>query len=527
MLIRNNWRKITHTFQRHKLDYLLVFLIILIVTSWLQASPFFLDTESFYHAGIIESMENSLTLDEFTWMQSTNYADGWADNNWLYHKLLSLFTVFLPTFLVIKLFGTLFIALLALYLYYWLKKYKAKWPLLFIVLLFSSQIFIKELNALDAEALSLLLLLLGLDFIINYKYWQLGVLAIILTTLSGEFVFLLVAAVCWLLVEFIYNRWNMDKFRTKLGNWRDFILRKLGLQDSMGRKKWLVLIFSGVGLFIGFLVHPYWPDSISFYGEQVLNNTVYSNASGVFINLGQLVIGAYGVIGTLLIGLLIVMYKRQKISKLSSNILLLMSLFLASTLIIEWGTTFFILLAAILTSLLFRDLLGSKTWEEIIRRNIHTKWFGKLIGVVVVCVIVFIPLRAYYAINKTVNHGYSLSYMQDSASWLYYNVPDSALVVNSDWQDWASLFYYNDNNNYWWGLNPNLMQNKYSQTAEDFVVMLEGADSRGPYTLLKSKFKADYILVNKGRSVFNNKLRSNIYFNLVYEDREAWIYKIQ
>ena len=104
MLVQNNWQKLLHFIKDHRLNYLLVFLIVFILFSWIQATPNFLTTDFFYQSKMIELSENSLKLDNFNWLESTNYSDGFADNNWLYHFFLSLFIGFLPTFLVVKLF---------------------------------------------------------------------------------------------------------------------------------------------------------------------------------------------------------------------------------------------------------------------------------------------------------------------------------------------------------------------------------------------------------------------------------------
>ena len=520
MLVRNNWKIFTHFVKEHKLNFLFIFLIVLVLMSWLQATPHFLDTESFYHAKMVELSENSLALDKFTWMQASGMESSFVDQGWLYHVVLSLFVGVLPTFLVLKLMGVLFAALLIFFVYYWLTKLGGKWPAFFIAILFSSLVFVRQLNILSGEAAALFLLLLGIDCIINYRYWQLGILSIIVTLFSGNFFYLFIAAIVWVLVELAFNKVNSDKFRTRWDNIKDFILRKIGLKDKMGKQKWLVLVFSGIGIFVGVIVHPYLFNNFTSYVAQEFNNF---NSSNFLTNILTILTDSGIILLLLLMGLWGIIYWEKRISKLTAYFILLS---VVSVTILSFGgqgQPFFTLVTLIATSLTFKDLFENSSWIEIIRN----KNARRAISIFILLLIIIFPVNNLLTINREIDNGYAIDYLRKAATWLYYNAPDNALIINSDWQDWAPLFYFNDNNNYWWGINSKSMLNKYPQTSTDFMEMVAGLGSKNIYALLKDKLRGDYVLANKLRPVFNSNLGSNIYFDLVYEDNEVWIYRAQ
>jgi hypothetical protein len=522
MLVKNNFRRFLNYITKHKLDYLLIFLVVLVALSWVQASPNFVNSESFYHAKMVESMGNSLILDDFSWQQATNLDNNFVDTNWLYHYVLSFFIMFLPTFLVIKMFGVLSVAILALYLYYWLKKHNGKWPSFFVILLFTSQIFVQDINILGPLAFELVFLLIGLELIINYKYWQLGLFSIVFATLSSWAIFLFVISLLWLIVEFVYNKAKFDKFKTRLQNFTNLLLRKIGLRDSMGKKKWLVALFSGLGLGVGLIVHPYSAKIMSYYADIVLNKTVYSSGMHFGDNFYNLFIQSKVIFIILVVSLLVFIIRRQKPTRLVSNIFVLTSFSLGLVVVANWGANIFLFFVVMLISLLWRDMYSKENWLEILYKLLPDNSLNRVLTTILLIIIVGCGVYNIIILED----GYKLNYLEDASDWLYYKTPDNSLVVNSNVEDWAPLFYFNNNNKYWLGLHQDMMRNKYTESTDDFMQMINGNEIN-IYAMLKSKFDADYLLINSKQQKFNSLVSTNIYFDLVYQDKYSFIYKIQ
>lgn len=523
MLVRNNSQKIIYFIKDHRLDYLFIFLLVFLLMAWLQAGPYFLNTESFYHAKLIESAENWLSLDNFSWFQPTNYATEFVDSNWLYHILLSVLVGVLPTFLVIKIVGALLSSLLALYIYYWLVKHKAFLPVVFVLLLFSSQYFILSINKLGAQSLTLLVLLLGLEFVVNYKYWQLCLISIMASLLTGQFLFLFVMALMWLLVEIFYNKYRQDIFREKLSGAGDWFMKKIGLHSGVGKRKWLMLISCCFGLLIGLMVHPYWPESLSFYNQQALSGMGQVTFSGFYSEMVSLIMSAKVIFLTLLISIISLIFLRRTITKITTFLLALAFVFIIISALGGRGIEFTYLIIILASSILLRDCYGNIDILSLWNSHKKNRHIARFIIIATMIIIAFLPLYSHYYISKS--NKYPLDYMQGAGNWLYYHTPDNSLVINSDNEDWAPLFYYNDNNKYWWGLES--PANVYESNQKDFTAIVNGYSNKSLYAFFKGKIKADYMLVNKGRGALNKQLQDNIYFTEVYSDKYCNIYQIQ
>lgn len=472
-----------------------------------------------------ESLENSLRLDNLSAFQSSNFVNNFTDSNWLYHIFLSLFVSVLPTFLVIKVFGAIFAALLALYGYYWLTKHHGFLPGLFILFLFSTLPFITSINNLGAESLSLLIMLVGLELTVNYKYWQLGLISIVTTLLTGQFLFLLAVALLWLLIELIYNKYRLDMFSQGLSSIKDWVMRKLGFRNSISRRKWLVLIFCLFGILIGLVVNPYWPESTSFYKNQIMGNEINS-LSGVIGGFVELILSAKILFIVFVITILSAIYLNKKLVKMSVFLLLLTLVLILNNVIFGGGINIVYLMVILSSSLILRDCFGNfGLWSVWNTHNINTNLIR--MGIVVMFIVVlFLPIASYYKLSAD-NNKYPLDYMQGAAEWLYYHAPDGALVVNTNQEDWAPLFYYNSNNVYWWGLNDSVMNRAQKLTKDDFVSIVDGSSNKSPYALFKGSFRADYLLVNREREALSSRLEDNIYFSQVYSDEYCYVYKIQ
>ncbi|MCR4280041.1 MAG: hypothetical protein NUV82_01290, partial [Candidatus Komeilibacteria bacterium] len=153
-----------------KLDYLLVVLLVVMVMGWIQASPTFMDPDSFYHVKLTQMMGDGLVLDEFPWLQGTDLEHYFTDHHWLYHLILLPFILLWPAFIGAKAVTVIFSALLFLYLYWWMKRNQAKWPWLFIFVLLGIFPFMFRINLVKIPAIGILALLVCLDLAIHYRY---------------------------------------------------------------------------------------------------------------------------------------------------------------------------------------------------------------------------------------------------------------------------------------------------------------------------------------------------------------------
>lgn len=522
MFIQSRWRKLANFIISHKIDYILLFLLVFGLFLWLQASPTFVNPDSFYHAKMIELMQEDLVVDNFTWLQATNFDTNFADNNWLYHVLLVPFAGWFDTFVVIKFANVLFASIFITLLYFWLKRNKGKWPLFFVALLLTALPLVIKISFFEPTALVLIFYLIGLDLMIHYRYWGVLIISIIFALISGFFIILPLLALIWIVIDLFYLYHRMDYFKSKWGGVKEIVMNKLGLQTNRRGRKWLMLIASILGALIGIVIHPYWPNNLIIYYQDLFNNLVNNS-----VGLNLLLINIGAIIVCILLTLVIIIARSKKVSKLTGLFGIITLLFLLLTTISYYYFEFFVINMVILLSLLWRDLLHDLTWYNIWNNIIKDSQAYKITTAAIVVIFIIISVNNIIIFKITTKSSPALNHLQGAAEWLKYHSPDDSLVVSDRWQDWSSLFYYNDSNTYFLGKDKNYISIKHAQTADEYFDLMNGKISANSYLILRDRIAADYLLISRESVILHDYVDKNIYFELVYNDSEAWVYSIQ
>ena len=521
MFIRTRWNKFLEHIINNKLDFLIVFLLSLIILTWLQATPTFTNPEAFYHAQVVETMQPDLFLNSSTPIPGMFNLGNYSDNSQLYHFLLVPFARLLPTFIALKLASILFSSLLLLIFYWWLKKHQGKWPFVFILMLLGTQAFVASLSSVTVVSLALIVLLLGVEAVIHYRYWLVFLISILFIWLSQAFILLLLFIIIWLLVGLFYHKSKRDRFREKLNSLKQVIVSKLGINHGRKKNKWLVLLMGGLGSGLAIIINPQWPQNIIFYfkrfdlamdSSQRVFNSVLSGLNILFVFM--------------LLTIVVVLFSRRNLSKLSL-VAGVFDLFLLAWVINTSGQVeYFVFWSALFISLVWRDLLGDTRWRAI-WRQISRKKACQAATVVVILGLVLVAGKGLYLTRMGSLQGIRLTNLSEVAEWLKYHVPDNSLIINDNWQDWSSLVYYDDSNRYFIGLEPQFLFLEQPQTATDYFNLVSCKSKLNPKLVLRDRLSGDYLLINNKNIAFNKQIKDNIYFQLVYEDPEAWIYKIQ
>ncbi|MFH1667750.1 MAG: hypothetical protein ABH884_01865, partial [Candidatus Komeilibacteria bacterium] len=455
-------------------------------------------------------------------LQATNFEQIFADSNWLFHVLLVPFVGIFNIFLMIKFINVLLASLLITLLYFWLKRNKGKWPLFFVALLLTALPLVIKIGFFEPTALVLIFYLIGLDLMIHYRYWGLLIASIVFALLSGFFIILPIIAIVWIIIDLFYLQHRMDYFKSKWGGAKEVVLNKLGFHSNRRGKKWLILISTIGGILIGSIIHPYWPNNLIIYYQTLFSNLV-NNTVG--LNLLLINIGAITI--CVLLTLAIIIIRSRKASKLTILFSIISFLFLLLAIVSYYYLEFFIINLIILLSLLWRDLLYDLSWHDIWHKTIKDNQAYRLTMIVVIVIFVVISFNNIVIFKSTAKEYPRLTHLQGAAEWLRYHTPDSSLVVSDRWQDWASLFYYNDSNTYFLGKDKNYINIKHAQTADEYFDLMSGKITVNSYLILRDRIKADYLLISKGNLKLQDYISQNIYFELVYEDNEVWIYQLQ
>lgn len=248
-------------------SYGAVFAVFFSIHGFIQFSTkLFADSnDSYYHAKMGLLTDHGV-FQTFPWLYHTILRDGYVDHHYLFHVLLYPFiklgialhdmgTISMAgIYFGPKLFVVTILALVMTLAYGLLRHYKVPLPWLWLLLITAAPYdFFFRLHMIRVQGLSLAVLLLALIFM--WKKWNplLGILSFFYVWTYGGFFFLPL-----------------------------FVLIYAGVVLLRERKiLWSPLLWAFGGMVLGFLLHPYFPKTVSFLYDQI-----FVTGLGYNINVG-------------------------------------------------------------------------------------------------------------------------------------------------------------------------------------------------------------------------------------------------
>ena len=156
-------------------------IIIVVLTAILftifQSTGTFADPDSFYHAKISLLLADQGVVQEFPWAHYTTLAENYADQHFLYHVFLVPFVKVFDPLIGLKVATVILGILLMLIFYFVLRSFNVRWPLFYTLLLLAINPFTFRMNLGKANAISLILLLIGFSLAAHYRWRWLAFLS--------------------------------------------------------------------------------------------------------------------------------------------------------------------------------------------------------------------------------------------------------------------------------------------------------------------------------------------------------------
>jgi len=523
------------------LSFLLIFLISFIIFAYLQYSPTFADPDSFYHAKMAMMIRDNGIIKNFPWLQFTVLKDNYTDQHFLYHVLLIPFVSFLNPLIGAKI-ATIFFGSLLIVTFYWLlKTLKVRWAFVFSIILLFINPFTFRISLAKAPAISILISLIAVNLIFNYRYKLLFLLSFLYVWFYGGFIIVLIFTTLFILVNLVVNKWfkkiNHHSFLEK-------ILSTLGRRFRFRTKKRmnLKLFFSCLlGLLAGIIINPYFYHNIIFYYHQLIKIGIvnYQHIIGVggeWYPYGFIDLISNTVLVSILVVIAVVLFfiniKKQK--KMSITLFIIYLLFFAFTLksrrYVEYYVPYGVLFAAVSLNDSIRDFSLQKAFQLLKRIYLKNLGVKILITLLIIYLLVSIPtiiIRDLKTEKNDLNNGIPLNKFENASTWLKTHSFQGSIVIHSDWDDFPVLFYQNDYNYYIVGLDPTFMYEYNKDLYWKWVNLTTGKEVADLYNVVKSQFNASYLLIEKDHAGMDRLVSANLGFNLVYEDNEAKIYQVK
>lgn len=522
------------------IGYLFVFTVAFIVLFILQASPYFADPDSFYHAKMALLIRDQGIVHQFPWLQLTTLGANYTDQHLLYHVLLIPFVTWFSPLVGLKLATVLFGSAFAVVFYWACRRLGVRWPLLFVLILLAIRPLTFRISLAKAPSTSLILLFLGLVWMFEFKLKRLFVLAATYVWYYGGFPLLGVSAVIVTTTSWLHNRLISKQFGDRFV---DKVLSIVGRGSRRHRSRWLnlrVLAVIAAGILVGLILNPYFPGNFRFYEQQLVNIGIINFQKTIGVGnewypygfLGLLTNGAFATL-LILIAVVGAVLRFRSQSKRSWALAVLMLFFLALTLKSRRYIEYYIPVAMLFSAVSISDTLRGIHWDGI-KKQFH-EWFfrgrvGQVIGILIVVYLAlgvgFVAGRDFHNELNDLHGGFKADRFANVSQWLTTHTPEGSRVVHSDWDEFPVLFYHNTHNTYIVGLDPTFLYKENPDTYWTWANITLGRYTGDVTSGVRDTLQSQYVLVASGHEAMDQYFRGNNNFELVYQDAEAKVYQL-
>ncbi len=387
--------------------------------------------------------------------------------------------------------------------------YSALWAL---GLLAISEAFIFRMSLVRRQSLTLAVMAVALHWMLTKKYVRLIPLGFVYVWLYDAFPLLLTLTTIYvasiLLIE-----------------------RRLELRP---------LIYCGVGVTLGLVLNPYFPNDIIFAIRHLapkitettaldVGNEWYPYQTSQLLENSPLTLVAF-FSGVLALGL----RERRMETRTATSLfiaLLFGLLLLQSRRFIEYFPPFALIFAAFAWSPLLQlqdtnqdDINVSDPSLRFLKYSIlGLRW--RQVTAVVVLVALLIPgmwLTVRDA-QKSVKSSKPYTLFSGASEWLKANTPSGSRVFQTDWDDFPRLFYHNTHNTYLIGLDPTYMQ-LYNADLYDLWEKITEGDVERPSQFIYDRFGANFVVSDLNHKDFIRRAEEDPGLEEVYRDEESVVY---
>ncbi|HSD13001.1 MAG TPA: hypothetical protein VLC10_05565 [Patescibacteria group bacterium] len=536
--------------------YLGVFLVVGAIYGYLQMTPSFMDPDSFYHVKMALLIRDHGLVKDFPWLPYTTLAKAYTDHHLLYHLLLIPFLTAFGPMAGAKVAAAVFGAVAMTAFYAVLRACGGRWPFVFTMLLATSSAFMFRMNLAKTSSLSIALLMFALLAIIKGKPVVLFFISWVYVLLYGGWpIMAMVVAV------FLGTRAVIDRILDKhpVHSWAEpWFWRRLfrgsraALADFFGASEVRHAAAALGGLFCGVVINPYFPKNLAFYWEQIVQIAVvgYKDKIGVgvewypypshalFLENGAIFL-AMAVCVCLLIAMVFwndtvrrgaTTVTREEMSAQLSTFFLA-AVFLILTMRSRRHVEYFAPFAMMSIGLFFTMLVKRLDVRTFLGRM---RWLfprPALLPVVVFTYLgflfVFLGVRDVVGTKMTYSGGIPWTKYEKAAAWLNAHVPEGAIVMHSDWDDFPVLFLHDDKHRYIIGLDPTFLYRQDPGRYWDWVDISSGKKGSDVAAAIVGEFQSRYVLVENDHEAMRKELDAAPGFTRVYQDDDARIYYAQ
>ena len=485
---------------RHVLPWLL-FTFFVTGMAFIQfATPDMPDNDGYYHIKLAQLMRTESLKPDFPWLPLTILNENeFYDHHFLFHVALIPFT-FGDLRLGAKWSAVLFSSLAFLAIWYLFHRQRIPLGWLWALgLLGISDAFLYRMSITRAQSLSLAMLALGLAWIFEGKHRYLGVLAFLYVWLYDAFPLLAFFAILHMLVIALLEQ----------------------------RLEYRPLLYISIGMILGLVINPYFPDNIVFSFRHMLPKLV--DATSVRVgnewypyDTNQLLENSLPALIAFSSGILALGLSGRKMDVRTGVSLLVALLFglmlFQARRFIEYFPPFALVFATFAWTPLFKD--HQPAFVTPARSG-----FQSIPALVLFCAVCISVLVTLPAAQGSIRNSKPYNLYQDASAWLEENSSEGDRVFQTDWDDFPRLFYYNTHNTYLVGLDPTYMQ-LYDQEMYDLWVLITRGEVQQPSQFIANQYHASFVHSDLKHGKFLSMASKDPGLQEVYRDDQAVVFQV-
>lgn len=480
------------------------------------STPDLAGNDGYYHIKMAYLMRSEGLRPAFDWLPLTVLnAEEFVNHHFLFHVLLIPFT-FGDLRTGAKLASVIFPALTFLVVWWLLRgqqvPHAALWSLGLLVI---SEAFIYRMSMPRSMSLSLGVLALALHWLLIRKYGRLLPLAFLYVWLYNAFPLILVVvgsyvAACWLIER---------------------------------RLEWRAPLYAGLGVGLGLLINPYFPDNLTFIYRHIVPKLTDMTAIRVgsewyaYTTL-QLMENSGLALVAFLAGIVALGLNERRMDTRAATSLFVAVLFGAmlfkSRRFVEYFPAFGLIFAALAwRPLVERWLKGHADLHMSLDRAItplrttvlSRSWRSPVLPGLMLAVLLPALWLNLNASRESLGSSKPYQRYAVAAAWLAANTPDGARVFQTDWDDFTRLFFYNTHNTYTLGLDPTYMQ-LHNPDLYDVWVDISKGRVEHPSQVINQQFGASYVVTDLDHDDFLEEADDDPDLVEVFRDEYAAVFQV-
>lgn len=486
-----------------------VLLLLVFITGFAivqYATPGLAGNDGYYHMKMGYLIRTEGLTPDFPYLPYTILNEtAYYDHHLLYHVFLGLFATTDPALdggLALtqgaKLASIIMPSLAFLAIWWLLRGQKVPYAAVWAVALFAvSEAFLYRMSMPRAQSMSLLLLVLGLHWLLQGNYKLLLPLGFVFVWAYNAFPLLLVVAGTYAIATFMLER----------------------------RIAWQAVVYPAMGIGLGLIINPYFPQNIDFIVGHLLpkvgeSSTPVGNEWSPY-RTWTLVENSGVAFMAVLAGILALGWREKRIDKPTLTALGLTVLFgymlFESRRFIEYFPPFALIFFALSAAPIFR--------EWLVEYGKQRPYLHQLAPVALLLLLAYPLYVGLTDACELLADSRPADRYADATIWLHDNAPDGTMVFQTDWDDFTRLFFYNTNAVYTAGLDPTFMELQDEALFDRWVDITRGRVEQ-PGLAIRDEFGAAYVFSDLNHDDFMDEAATDPLLQEVYRDEYAVIYQV-